>query len=174
MNKLLATIFLAMLFEVSGGQAWAGVSMPPMNDGCLLLICKDAGSDVGDTGFFFEADQNGQIEEFTLISQGECFELNIGSSNILRITEGPTPGFVLDSVVCSGFSAPVVITELDNGIEAACNSAGDEGICTFLNVRGVTPTNIPTLSEWGTIATAACLMLVGVFFAVYRKLAAKT
>jgi hypothetical protein len=168
MYKLFAAIFLAMLFEVSGGQAWAGVPMPPMNDGCQLLICKDAGGDVGDTGFFFEAEQNGQIEEFTLISQGECFKLSFGPSNTLRVTEGFTPGFVLDSVVCSGFNAPVVITELDNGIEADCNSAGDEGTCTFINVRGVTPTNVPTLSQWGLIAMAGLMGIVG-FIVMRRK-----
>ena len=30
-------------------------------------------------------------------------------------------------------------------------------------------TNVPTLSEWGMIAAAAGLMLVGVFFVVRRK-----
>ena len=29
--------------------------------------------------------------------------------------------------------------------------------------------NIPTLSEWGMIAAAAGLMMIGVFFAVRRK-----
>ena len=33
--------------------------------------------------------------------------------------------------------------------------------------------NVPTLSEWGMIATAVGLMLAGVFFALYRKRAAK-
>ena len=38
----------------------------------------------------------------------------------------------------------------------------------------VTPiTNVPTLSEWGMIVTAAALMLAGVFFSIYRRRAAK-
>ena len=168
MSKLSATIFLTMLIAVSGGKAWAGVPMPPPSDHCELSICKDAGSDIVDKDFFFEAEQSGQIEEFTLVSQGECFDLDFGPTNTLRVTEF-TPGFILDSVVCSGFSPPVVITELDNGIEANCNSAGDEGTCTFINVKGVTTTNIPTLSEWGMISAAAGLTLIGLFFAVRRK-----
>jgi len=34
-------------------------------------------------------------------------------------------------------------------------------------------TNIPTLSEWGMISAVAGLLLVGVFFALYRRRAAK-
>lgn len=33
--------------------------------------------------------------------------------------------------------------------------------------------NVPTLSEWGMISTAVGLMLAGVFFALYRRRAAK-
>jgi hypothetical protein len=66
-----------------------------------------------------------------------------------------------------------VITEIDNGIIAECNSAGDEGTCTFVNVRGLTSTAIPTLSELGMIAAVVGLMLAGVIYMVYRKRAAK-
>ncbi len=33
--------------------------------------------------------------------------------------------------------------------------------------------DVPTLSEWGMIVAAAALMLAGVFFAIYRRHAAK-
>lgn len=34
-------------------------------------------------------------------------------------------------------------------------------------------TSVPTLSEWGMITATAVLMLTGVFFALYRRRAAK-
>jgi hypothetical protein len=138
-----------------------------------MRICKDAGDDIGEIPFSFEAEQGGMISDFTLFSEGECIGLLFGPTDSATITERPTRGFVLDSVVCEGFSSPVVFTELDNGIIADCNSANDEGTCTFVNVRGLTSTAIPTLSELGMIATVGGLMLAGVIYMVYRRRAAK-
>lgn len=78
----------------------------------------------------------------------ECHETSFfDSNNNLTVVENPTPGFVLDSVVCEG--APgVQITNIPNGIVAECTT-DEEGTCTFTNVPGVTGTIIPTLSEWG-------------------------
>jgi hypothetical protein len=171
MNKLLIAILLAFLFVVSK-EGWAGVPQPP--DGtCGVRICKDAEDDAGEIPFSFEAEQGGSTSDFTLFSESECIGVLFGPIDSVTITEGPTRGFVLDSVVCEGFSSPVVITEIDNGIIAECNSAGDEGTCTFVNVRGLTSTAIPTLSELGMIATVVGLMLAGVIYMVYRKRAAK-
>ena len=167
MNKLLIAILLGFLFVVSN-EGWAGVPQPP--DGtCGMRICKDAGDGAGEIPFSFETEQSGMISDFTLFSEGECIGLLFGPTDSATITERPTRGFVLDSVVCEGFSSPVVITEIDNGIIAECNSAGDEGTCTFVNVRGVTSTAIPTLSELGMIAAVVGLMLAGVIYTVYRR-----
>ena len=167
MNKLLIAILLGFLFVVSN-EGWAGVPQPP--DGtCGVRICKDAGDDAGEIPFLFVAEQGGSTSEFTLFSESECIVVLFGPTDSLTITEGPTRGFVLDNVDCEGFSSPVVITEIDNGIIAECNSAGDEGTCTFVNVRGVTSTAIPTLSELGMIAAVAGLMLAGVIYTVYRR-----
>ena len=171
MNKLLIAILLALLFAASE-QGWAGVPQPP--DGtCAMRICKDAEDDAGEIPFSFEAEQGGSTSEFTLFSEIECIGVLFGPTDILTITERPKLVFVLDRVVCEGFSSPVVITEIDNGIIADCNSAGDEGTCTFVNVRGLTSSAIPTLSELGMIATVVGLMLAGVIYMVYRKRAAK-
>lgn len=171
MNKLLIAILFALLFIVSK-EGLAGVPQPP--DGtCAMRICKDAEDGAGEIPFSFEAEQGGIISNFTLFSEGDCIGLLFGPTDRVTITEGPTRGFVLDSVVCEGFSSPVVFTELDNGIIADCNSANDEGTCTFVNVRGLTSTAIPTLSELGMIATVVGLMLTGVIYMVYRKRAAK-
>ena len=167
MNKLLIAILLTSLFIVSE-QVWAGVPQPP--DGtCAMRICKDAEDDAGEIPFSFEAEQGGAISDFTLFSESECIVLLFGPTDSMTITERPTRGFVLDSVVCEGFSSPVVITEIDNGIIAECNSANDEGTCTFVNVRGLTSTAIPTLSEWGLISMAGIMGIIGFFVAMRRR-----
>jgi len=43
----------------------------------------------------------------------------------------------------------------------------------FAGAPMIPVTTVPTLSEWGMIAAAAILMLTGVFFALYRRRAAK-
>jgi hypothetical protein len=167
MNKLLIAILLAFLFVVSK-EGWAGVPQPP--DGtCGVRICKDAEDDAGEIPFSFEAEQGGSTSDFTLFSESECIGVLFGPIDSVTITEGPTRGFVLDSVVCEGFSSPVVITEIDNGIIAECNSANDEGTCTFVNVRGLTSTAIPTLSEWGLISMAGIMGIIGFFVAMRRR-----
>ena len=73
---------------------------------------------------------------------------------------------MLDNVECSD-SALVDVTFIRNGVSLDC-LGGTEITCTFTNVTGHV-SNIPTLSEWGMIAAAAGLALVGVFFAVRRR-----
>jgi len=61
------------------------------------------------------------------------------------------------------------VTEIEDGFTFDCLNPQPEIVqseCTFVNER--TAANIPTLSEWGMIAAAAGLGLVGVFFAVKR------
>jgi hypothetical protein len=84
-----------------------------------------------------------------------------------EIVEEPQEGWVLADVVCE--TENTIVTEIENGVQIFCSPNGGGAACTFINQE---VGNIPTLSEWGMIAAAAGLGLIGVFFAVRRKRAA--
>jgi len=140
---------------------------PPL---CLLNVCKDAGPNSAGIHFSFEEEINGMVESYELESEGECHETFFDSDHTPTVTEGFTSGFVLDRVRCVGIVEGITITEVNGGIEAQCNSNGGSDTCTFVNVRAVTA--VPTLSEWGLIAMAGILGIVGFMLIRRRKVTA--
>ena len=73
--------------------------------------------------------------------------------------------------VTSAFNSFLGISTVEPITEISMLDENDDAIQGVLNVWFGTRVNprIPTLSEWGMIAAAAGLMLVGVFFAVKRR-----
>ncbi|MCI0481224.1 MAG: IPTL-CTERM sorting domain-containing protein [Candidatus Dadabacteria bacterium] len=134
---------------------------------CLISICKDAVGGEG-TQFSFTFDQGGVVGDFFVIAGETCGIGELNSSADLEIFEVDTPEWDLIDVECESSDGGILFDITDNGLTATCVT-GDfsEGTCTFFNVRGSAP--IPTLSEWGMIAAAGGLALIGVFFAVRRK-----
>jgi hypothetical protein len=134
---------------------------------CRIEFTKSAPGG-GDTEFPFEATLDGGQPIPGFLSDGQESGVNFAASAIL--VELPIEGWVLTDVECDNDDG-IIIDFTDNGITAEC-VAGDfsEGFCTFFNVRGAAP--IPTLSEWGMIAAAAGLGLVGMFFVLKRRRAA--
>jgi hypothetical protein len=104
---------------------------------------------------------------------GEGFGQSSATTNINTITEDVPPGWVLSDVVCDEVDG-IIITRVPNGFRSECTvpTGVAQTTCTFINVQG-SASNIPTLSEWGMIAAAAGLGLVGVYFAVRRRRAIK-
>jgi len=119
--------------------------------------------------FPFTVSQGGNSDSGGIVANFECEGIAFGGGDF-EIVEDFFPGWILESVECS--DAPGVnVTPIENGVSLDCLGPS-EITCTFTNIRGITPTNIPTLSEWGMIAAAGGLALIGVFFAVRRKKAA--
>jgi len=144
-----------------GDSALAGG--PPPQRGCGITIVKVAPG-AGDTDFFpFEVivDDN-EPNTFTLVdgqSDGGPFNLSV------IVTELPLEGWRLQNIDCEGDSGISFRIE-DDGFRAVCNSDGSFATCTFFNEQA---SNIPTLSEWGLIAVAGGLVLIGVYFALKRR-----
>jgi len=138
---------------------------------CAVQICKSAPElpvvdfKVAELVFPFTVSQGGDSDTFELVPNSECFVSAFSGDNY-EVVEEPLPGWVLDGVECSD-SALVDVTFIKDGISLDC-LGGTEITCTFTNVTGHV-SNIPTLSEWGMIAAAGGLVLVGVFFAVRRR-----
>ena len=134
---------------------------------CAYTVCKSAPelTDSEELIFNFFVTQGGLSVIFQLAANSECTGDAFSGSN-LEILEEPKPGWILDHVECSD-SELVTVTPIENGVSLDC-LGGSEITCTFINVRG-SETNIPTLSEWGMIAAAAGLAIVGAFFALRRR-----
>ncbi len=102
------------------------------------------------------------------ISKGSC------DADVQVVVFDTTPQFLAETTVhvTSGFNTFLGIsTQAQIGNISIRNANGDFSEKGVLNVWFGTrvPNQIPTLSEWGMIAAAAGLGLVGVFFAVKRK-----
>jgi hypothetical protein len=104
-------------------------------------------------------------------NEKELFFLN-SLAGVTTVTEEVPTGWILDNIECTepedGCAGPcLIITEVPNGLTFDCVDAIAGLVsCTFTNVKLVT-TPIPTLSEWGLIAMAGILGLVG--FMVIRR-----
>jgi hypothetical protein len=124
----------------------------------------------GDLEFEFHGvDENS--DEFSLfIPDGGETGFGVEDGTTTVITENPQSGWAFGGIECE--TGPgVIITETENGFTIDCmNEKTGQASCLVTNVRSVS--NVPTLSEWGMIAAAAGLMIVGVFFAVRRSRAA--
>jgi hypothetical protein len=149
------------VFVLTGVIMLAGFN-PARAQQCGVGIGKTA-EGAGDLEFHFTTHNPGGDGEFTLIDgQGTGGPF----TDFIEIRELPTRGWVLSDVICDSTSATV--TRIQDGVRIECDEQGGGAECNFINVP-FTGTNIPTLSEWGMIAAAAGLALVGVFFAVRRK-----
>ena len=133
--------------------------------GCLFTLAKVA-QGAGDLEFVFRVESGGD-GEFLTLKDGESIPGTVRPELLFTIVEDPTTGWVLADVVCEGDSG-LSVSNIEDGISVECNEpTGGTTTCTFINVPEVS--NIPTLSEWGMIAAAAGLGLIGLFFAKRRR-----
>jgi exosortase sorting signal-containing protein len=171
-NLLPVSIFIFSLLALAlvpmpGGSASA--------QECAVAICKVApqveGPFVVDPGELVTFTFDWQVgsdepQQFDLDANGRCIVLPAGLQTPLRVVEEPLPGWTLSDIQCDQ-QPGVSVSFIENGAIFSCDSPTEPIVeCDFVNliVR-----DIPTLSEWGMIATAAGLGLVGVFFAVRRR-----
>lgn len=144
-----------------GDSALAGGPAPRLD--CELTIKKVA-PDGGDTEFTFEVSvDGGETFTDTLLDGGSA---GGPFSSDVTVIELPLGGWALQNIDCEGDTG-ISFHISDDGFRAVCNSQASFATCTFFNERVVS--NIPTLSEWGMIAAAAGLGIVGVFFALKRR-----
>ena len=158
----LFSLFLAVIsgvFFLSAGaaQAQCQAQITKVAEGGEGVRFEFLVETMGGTGLaeFF----GGQTVVVNLVNAGEQ----------VTLTELSNPGWVLADHSCEATASGIEVTEIEDGVVFNCIQE-IEGVvqaeCTFVNVRA---TNVPTLSEWGMIAAAAGLAIVGVFFAVRRR-----
>lgn len=148
----------------------AFAQLPP----CNVEICKIAPqlpepeSEVELVFFDFTEIRGDSVTEFTLAANSKCTGGSFFVGDSAEIIEDPLEGWQLFDVDCTT-SPGISTTFIENGVSVSCVSQGFIS-CTFTNLR--VPA-IPALSEWGMIAAAGGLVLIGVFFAVRRRAAAR-
>ncbi len=128
---------------------------------CDIAITKEA-DPADDTAFDFTAPGSGN---FTLMDPSDdTGNFGVNFMQTVDVTETVPAGWSLDNIVC-GNPTGVTISDIPNGKSFECIDVGSAS-CTFFNVK--LPINVPTLSEWGLIAMAGVLGIVG-FVVIRRK-----
>jgi len=132
---------------------------------CTITIEKDA-DPADDTPFDFSAPGTNNIN-FTLMDPSNVTDtVGLNADQTVNVTEDVPEGWSLDDIVCDE-PENVEILDIPNGKSFECLSTGGTAKCTFFNVKE--PTNIPTLSEWGLIAMAGGLGIVGLLVLAIRR-----
>jgi len=127
---------------------------------CSITIEKKA---LADNGTLFDFTAPGSSDPNFALEDNDYIELLIDSGENVDVTEIVPGGWVLEAIECS-LPDGVLITDIPDGRNFAC-SPGGTADCVFIN-RPIR--NIPTLSEWGLIAMAGVLGIVG-FMAIRRR-----
>lgn len=160
--------FSLFLLIVIGGLA-ADVRDSAAQAICALELTKEAEGLPSGTDFIFDATIIPDDITFAVhIPVDEINGVNLGENDTLSLTESPQHGFEFGGVECD--AAPsVTVTEFEDGFSIQC-SLGTEVItrCVVRNVKHVNP--IPTLSEWGLVAAAGGLLLIGAYYATRKRL----
>jgi hypothetical protein len=166
-SLFLTTILIVGFFSVALSKD-ANAQGPP----CTLEIEKVA-IPADNTPFDFVV--TGDIDAMqTLSDPGNPIYiggLNVGQT--VTVTEELPPGWELQSIECEQGETNcgdtqclhITINEETNSITAQCFD-DDEGRCTFTNT--FSPSQVPTLSEWGLIVMAGLLAVIG-FVVIRRK-----
>lgn len=156
----LCALFVFVL-AVFPRQATAGTGP----QGCSIGITKESIPPL-DLSFNFLAESSTDPDhEFSLPAGTSTNEFMTPGESVV-ISELPLEGWELIDVECEdGGPGLNVFVDDENRVIADCLSQGFAE-CTFTNKA---LSNIPTLSEWGMIAAAAGLVLIGVFFALRRR-----
>ncbi|MEW6144572.1 MAG: hypothetical protein AB1598_06085 [Thermodesulfobacteriota bacterium] len=164
MRKVIASIlsFFLFLFAISSvfaDRAEAGGGQ----QACSIAIAKEATVAGILFEFLVEPSVGDDLMINTVSGSSTGFNLNFGQSAV--VSEIVPEGWRLVDVTCESGPGIAIIIDEENNVLINCLTVS-EGVCTFTNVPAE---NIPTLSEWGMIAAAGGLMIVGVWFAVRRR-----
>ena len=164
-------LLISVLYGLSALSARAGF-LPEIPEGdCAFAVIKSTPQTGSNSQLFnFIQTVNGVDTEITVASNpdGPPDVLFVDQGTIVTYTEVPQEGWTLYDIQCFDFTG-VDFTTTDTSATLECVNPGEFslGFCVFYN--RVSADKIPTLSEWGMIAAAAGLGLVGVLFALKRK-----
>jgi hypothetical protein len=162
-------LLISVLYGLSALSARAGI-IPEIPDGNCAFAFIKVTPQVESQLFDFIQTVDGVDSEITVASnfEGPPDFIFVDQGSTVTFTEVPQEGWTLYDIQCFDFvGVDFSITDSSASLECLNPSEFSFGFCVFYN--RVSADKIPTLSEWGMIAAAAGLGLVGVFFAVRRR-----
>lgn len=177
-NKRLVLCLLIAAILSSAGSLMVVTDNARAVGVCNITVELSEVPDLG-TEFQFSAPSPGP-GDFSLSSGEQEIFNEILFGDEVTITEQVPYGWLLDSASCevTGGNFSPVIFDSENGVTIDCEGDAPPGqdpevsdiTCLFVN--SLIPRNIPTLSEWGLIAMAGILGMIGLYAARRRKEAA--
>ena len=165
-RRLISFVILIML--VGLGSLVLSTEQARAIAACQIVIEKIA-NPADNTEFVFTAPDSDN-PNFTLKDPSEPITTTgIARGETTTVTEEVPPGWILDvdEEECTGDTDKIFIFNETNGLRFNCESDNATVTCTFTNVKLVT--NIPTLSEWGLIAMAGILGIIGFIMVIRRR-----
>ena len=172
-QNLISIFILTVLIGIGYSFVTPERASAQNGDVCEITIEKSADPATG-SPFTFSVTGD-EVFEFTLSDPGDTTEVIVlvAEEEEITVTELVPPGWILDDIECTiptgGTCGPVFcldITEVENGLNFLCLDSS-EVTCTFSNFA---PTRaIPTMSQWGLIAMAGILVLVGIWGITRKK-----
>jgi len=126
------------------------------------------------TGFLFIGnDIEGEFEETLMDPSTKEFSFIFAIGHDTAVVEQVPRGWVLEEIICEQSencgeenNEPCInIIEVPNGLTLECLEGQGMATCTFFNERSAS--SVPTITEWGMIAMAGILGIVG--FMVMRR-----
>ncbi|MEW6144566.1 MAG: hypothetical protein AB1598_06055 [Thermodesulfobacteriota bacterium] len=133
--------------------------------GCFIEVTKIAPGAEGQV-FEFNGVVEGQNIFTFFVAAGESTS-GFASPDPATITEVPVAGWEFGGIECEPGGGVVILEVLEDGWVEQCVNPQAPTFCTIFN--DPVAAAIPTLSEWGMIAAAAGLMMVGAWFVLKRK-----
>jgi len=157
---------------ISGSATCTYTNTPIAGQACNINVEVES-LNGGDTTFPFNMSAGSLNDDFELnVDQTMSFD-DMPFSTQYTITETVPEDWILQKIVCDGDADFNQDRNIDS-VEITCNSTGDVN-CVFSNRRipqPPPPAPIPTLSEWGLIAMAGALGLIGYMVIRRRKASA--
>ena len=160
---------ILFVFVISGGFLLTADTSHGQREECPFSLAKVAPG-AGDLQFLFLVTDSQGRGGADVLKDGEKTEGGtIEPGDIFKIVEEPPEGWFLDHVDCEDLDG-VIVEYIPGGVSVECVDPGETvATCTFFNAPTVR--NIPTLSQWGLVAAAVGLGLIG--FIAYRRRAVK-
>lgn len=167
--RILQYTFYGFIFSIAAVFIFAGLTSDSHAQSCVVEVIKNA-EPADNTEFNFSYTTAGFTEEFQLSDPGDN-SLNIPLGEEATITEVLPPGWALASIECEANAGIINFSVSGSTVTVTCSPQGiEQGTCVFNNV--IATRNVPTLSEWGLIAMASILGIVGFIVARKRKVTA--
>ncbi len=164
----IAAVFIFAYVAVGIGLGFSPDARAQPTD-CDIEIVKSS-TPANNTVFTFENVSGEIVFEVPLSDpDSDSFATSIDPGDTLAVTEQPLDGWELQGIEC-GVEGDVNFSIDGATVTIGCFGGGGAISCTFSNFLGARP--IPTLSEWGLIAMAGVLGIVGLLAVRRRKAAA--